>query len=80
MHHTIGTYSGFQWSTVLASEKTDSVITHFLEVMAIMEISIQIKMDNGLAYVSDKMKQGFFFFSKRFLFCFNLFILCMSIL
>ena len=38
VHHTIDTYSGFQWTTVLSSEKADSVITHLLEVMAIMDI------------------------------------------
>lgn len=34
MHHTTGTYSGFQWTTALASEKGDSIITYLLEVMA----------------------------------------------
>ena len=45
--NTIDTYSGFQWATALSSGKADSVITHLLEVMAIMGIPAQIKMDNG---------------------------------
>ena len=56
VHHTIDTYSGFQWATALSSEKADSVITHLLEVMAFMGIPAQTKTDNGLAYVSKKMK------------------------
>lgn len=47
--YTIDTHSGFQWATVLASEKADSVITHLLEVLAIMGILIQIKTFNSLA-------------------------------
>ena len=42
VHHTIDNYSGFQWATALSSEKADLVITHLLEVMAIMGISAQI--------------------------------------
>ena len=57
VHHTIDTYSGFQWATALSSEKADSVITHLLEVMAIIGIPSQIKTDNGPAHVSKKMKQ-----------------------
>ncbi|KAL6048456.1 hypothetical protein STEG23_026502, partial [Scotinomys teguina] len=53
VHHTIDTYSGFQWATALSSEKADSVITHLLEVMAIMGIPAQIKTDNAPAYVSE---------------------------
>ncbi|KAL6092317.1 hypothetical protein STEG23_003249, partial [Scotinomys teguina] len=52
VHHTIDTYSGFQWATALSSEKADSVITHLLEVIAIMGIPAQIKTDNAPAYVS----------------------------
>ena len=36
--HIIDTYSGFQWPTALSSAKTDSLITHILEVLAIMGI------------------------------------------
>jgi hypothetical protein len=36
VHHTIDTYSRFQWATALTSEKVDSIITHLLEVMAII--------------------------------------------
>ena len=59
LHNTIDLYSGFQWATALSSEKADSVITHLLDVMAIMGIPAQIKTDNGPAYVSKKMKQFF---------------------
>ena len=38
VHHTIDTFSGFQWATAPNSEKVDSVITHLLEVMAVMGI------------------------------------------
>ena len=41
------------------SEKTDSVITYLLEVMAIMGIPEQKKTDNDPAYVSKKIKQFF---------------------
>lgn len=54
MHHTIDMYSGLQWTTALASEKGDSIISHLLEVMVIMKISIQIKTDNAPAYVPNK--------------------------
>ena len=56
VHHAIGTYSGFQWATALASENADSVISHLLKVTPIIGINIQIIMDNGQAYVSNSMK------------------------
>jgi len=62
VHHGIDTYSGFQWATPLVSEKADSVITHLLEGVTIMVILIQIKTDNGLAYVFNKNMQGFFIY------------------
>ena len=57
VHHTIDTYSGFQWATTLALIKADSVITHLLEVMAIIRTPRQIRTDNALAFVSSKMEQ-----------------------
>ena len=42
VHHTIDTYSGFQWATTFSSEKAHSVITHLLEVIAIMLALIHI--------------------------------------
>ena len=36
VQHTIDTYSGSQWVTALSLEKADLVITHLLEIMAIM--------------------------------------------
>ena len=65
VHHTIDTYSGFQWATALSSEKADLVITHLLEVMAIMGISTQIKAENGPAYVSKKMKCFFAYYNIK---------------
>ena len=65
VHHTIDTYSGFQWATALASEKADSVITHMLEVMAIMGIPLQIKTYNGPVYISNKMKQCFTYYNIK---------------
>ncbi|KAL6092360.1 hypothetical protein STEG23_021666 [Scotinomys teguina] len=65
VHHTIDTYSGFQWATPMSSEKADSVITHLLEVMAIMGIPVQIKTDNAPAYVSNKMRQFFAYYNIR---------------
>ena len=38
VHHNIDTYSGFKWATALSSEKADYIITHLLEVIAIMGI------------------------------------------
>lgn len=55
MHQIINTYSGLQWTTALASEKDDSIISHLLEVMIIMKIFIQIKTDNAPTYVSNKI-------------------------
>ena len=64
VNHTIDTYTGFQWTTVssLNLNKADLVITHLLEVMAIMGIPVQVKTDNALSYVSKKMKQFFLLF------------------
>jgi hypothetical protein len=65
VHHTIDTHSGFQWATALASEKADSVITHLLYVMFIMGIPKQIKTDNNLAYIANKMKRIFAHFNIK---------------
>ena len=55
VYHTTDTY--FLVGNALSLEKTNSVITPFLEIMAIMGIPAHIKIDNGLAYHSKKMKQ-----------------------
>lgn len=39
----------FQWTTALTSETGDSITKHFLEIMAIMVISTEIKSGNALA-------------------------------
>ena len=46
MHHTIDTYSEYQWATALHSEKDNSVITQLLKVMDNMGLSVQIETDN----------------------------------
>ena len=51
VHHSVDMFSGLQWATALSSVKADSVITHLLEVMAIMGIPVQTKTDNALAYI-----------------------------
>ena len=65
VHHTIDTFSGFQWATALSSEKADSVITHLLEVMAVMGIPAQIKTDNAPAYISTKLEQFFKYYNIK---------------
>ena len=59
IYDTTDTCSEVQWTSALSSEKADSVITHLLEVMSMMEIPIQIRTDNCLVYISNKMKQAF---------------------
>lgn len=59
MHHTIDTYSGFQWANALSSEKAGSLIAHLLEGMALMGIGVQTRTDIAPAYVSSKMQQFF---------------------
>ena len=46
VHHSIDTYSCFNWATALISEKADFGIRHLLEIMTIMGIPVQIKTDN----------------------------------
>lgn len=43
VHQTIDMYLGFQWVTIFTFEKSDSIITHVLEIMAI--IGLPIKTD-----------------------------------
>lgn len=54
--YTFDTYSGFQWTISLSLEKADTVTKHFLEIIAIMDIHVQIKSYNALAYFPRKMK------------------------
>ena len=65
VHHTIDTFSGFQRTTYLKSEIADSVITHLLEVIAVMGISAQIKPDNAPAYVSIKLERFFKYYNIK---------------
>ena len=55
VHHTIDTFSHFQWTIPLPSEKADSVITHLLACFAIMGIPLILKTENAPAYVSRKL-------------------------
>jgi hypothetical protein len=57
VHYSIYTYSGFQYATALSSETAYSIIIYLLELRAIMEIPVQIRINNPPAYVSSKMKQ-----------------------
>ena len=45
--------------------KADWIITYLLEVMAIMGIPSQIKIDNGPAYVYKKMEQFFAYYNIK---------------
>lgn len=45
VNRTTDTYSGVQWTSALASQKADSIITQLLEVMAIIGIPIQMGED-----------------------------------
>ena len=56
VHHTINTFSHFQWATPLPSEKADSVITHLLTCFTIMDIPFILKTNNTPAYVSHKLQ------------------------
>jgi hypothetical protein len=58
-------YLRFQWTTSLTSKKADSIITHLLKVMTILGIPLQIKMDDGLTYVSNKIKQFFTYYNIK---------------
>ena len=50
VHHTIDTYSGFQWATVLSSEKVDSVITYLLKVMATIDAKYTSQFSRAAIY------------------------------
>ena len=63
VQHTTDIYSDFKRATALNMEKAASIIIHFLEVMAIMGIPLQIKTNNALSHVSKK---------KNFFACSNL--------
>ena len=60
--HTIDTYSGFQWAMALSLQKNVLVITHLLEVMTIMGIPAQIKINNPPAYSSKEIRQCFAYY------------------
>lgn len=66
VHPTIDTHSGFQLATSVSSEKPDCVVTHSLEIMAIMVIQTQNKTDNAPTYVSSKMKQFFAYYKAHY--------------
>ena len=51
IHHTIDTYSEFQWVSTLNSEKANSEIECSLE-MGILKMPLQIEVDDTLTYVS----------------------------
>lgn len=51
IYHTFYSYLRYQWATALSSENDDFVITYLLEIMAIMLIVAQVKIDNAAAYI-----------------------------
>ena len=55
VHHTIDTYTHFQWASALHSEKADAVITHLLSCFAVMGLPIELKTGNAPAYQSAKL-------------------------
>jgi hypothetical protein len=59
IHHTIDRYSECQEVFTLISEKDDSEIAHLLEIMTILEISLQIEVDDALTYASNRIQQFF---------------------
>jgi hypothetical protein len=63
--HNTGLYSGFQREIALNSEQADCVITHLLEIMAIMGIPAQIKTDSVPTYVFNKIKQLFVYYNTK---------------
>ena len=65
IHHTIDTFSGFQWATALSSEKADCVITHLLEIMETMGKPSHIKIDNIPTCIVNKMSQFFAYYNIK---------------
>jgi transposase InsO family protein len=59
VHHSIDTYSKFQWVTTLTKEKADAIILHLLEAFNVRGIPHTIKTDNASAYTSQKLKRCF---------------------
>ena len=55
VHHTIDTWSHFQWATPLPSKKTDSVITHLLTYFTVTGVPTKLKTDNAPTYCSRKL-------------------------
>jgi hypothetical protein len=53
MHHTVDSYSGFQYAFAWSSEKGDS--EHLLEIMSILEMSLMVGADSTPAYVFSKV-------------------------
>ena len=47
------------------SENTDCIITHLLEIIAIMGLCTQSKTDNAPTYVSNNMKQFFSYYNIK---------------
>lgn len=58
IHYTIDTYLEFQWISPLSSVIVSGIL-HLLGMLAILEISLQIKSDDVQACVSVIMQQYF---------------------
>lgn len=59
IHHRVDTDSGFQGASALSSEKADSETTHLLEMVAFLEMPLQIEVDAASTYVSIRLQQVF---------------------
>jgi hypothetical protein len=57
IHHTIDTYSRLKYVSALSFEKTDSEFAHLLDVIAILDIPLQIEADDASIYVCTKMQE-----------------------
>lgn len=55
VHHTIDTFSHFQWATPSSSEKPNSAIQHLLSYFAVTGLPQTLKTDNALAYTFKKL-------------------------
>lgn len=57
LHVTIDTYSHFVWVTPQTGERAMHVVRHLTTCFAVMGVPVQIKTDNGPAYISDKLRR-----------------------
>lgn len=56
IYHLIDICSEFQWAFALSSEKGDSVISHLLKIMAILEMPLQTENNDVSTYISIRIQ------------------------